>query len=176
MPDVHEVLDAVRTFARTGQYPGGIERLKADILPLAGTQEGDEIVALLQSLGGDEGGSPPLNMEDHYVPGATLFELRWPLGTHLPLPFDQLDHKTQYYVLFAEWTRREMEGGYALNNGDPAGAKATFEECLERARQLGVAELVARSHEGLARVASMTNDRTNERTHLKEAVAARQGT
>lgn len=176
MPDAHDVLDAVRTFARTGQYPGGIDRLKADIIPLAGTQEGEEIIALLQSLGADEGGSTPLNMEDHYVAGDTRFERRWPLGVALPLPFEELDHKTQFFVLFAEWTRREMEGGYALNNGDPAGAKATFEECLERARQLGVGELLARSHEGLARVASVTNDRTNERNHLKQAVAARQGT
>lgn len=137
--------------------------------------KGDEVMAMFKSLGATEGGNSTLNMMDYYRPGNTLFELRWPLAVSLPVEveFDDLDHETQYSVLWIEWIRRELEGSYVLRQGDAAGAHAIFEECLARAQQLGVAELIARSHEGLAHVAAFTNARAHERESLKAAMVAR---
>src|ERR1051326_6602871 len=105
----------------------------------------DEIISVLREMGADQIGSgPPLNIQDFYREGSESFTLRWPIGVSLPLPFAQLDRKTQFFVLFQEWTRREMEGSMALNAGQLDEAKKIFSECLERAQQIEVGELVAR--------------------------------
>jgi hypothetical protein len=170
-PDATAILKAVREFTRTGQYPGGADRLQKDMQAIAGTPAGEEMMAMLKSMGASDGGD---KIEDYYQPANTLFELQWPLGVTLPIAFDQLDHKTQFSVLFQEWTRRAMEGDYALQQGDAASAKLIFEECLARAKQLAVNELIARSYERLARVAQRTGVRAQERKHLKAAMAARE--
>ena len=102
--------------------------------------------------------------------------MRWPLSPTLPLPvpFDQLDEATQFHVLFGEWTRREMEASQALYTGDPDGAESIFQECVERAKQLDVSELKARSFEGFMRVAQKRGDREAERKWIKAATEARQ--
>ena len=136
----------------------------------------DFIIAQLKDLGADEIGSgPPLNIEDFYREAPGLFEQHWPLHASipLPLPFDQLDRKTQFYVLFGEWTRREMEGLFALNRGQTEEAEKIFQECLARAEQIEVAELVARSYEGFMRVAQRRGDLAAERRWLQQALAAR---
>jgi hypothetical protein len=134
-----------------------------------------EFAAKLQELGGGTGPSPPLNIEDYYREGDGKFELRWPLhpSIPLPLPFDELDRKTQFFVLFGEWTRREFEGMSALNSGDNYGARAIFEECLDRAQSIDVAELVARSYEDLMRVAEKEGDLGAVETWSQKAVEAR---
>ena len=112
-------------------------------------------MANLMELGGMTGASPPLDIADFYREGEEKFVLEWPLHPSLPIPldFDELDRKTQFFVLFGEWTRREFEGMSALNRGDVEGAAEIFEECLDRAQAIDVSELVARSYEGLMRVA-----------------------
>jgi hypothetical protein len=170
-PDATAILKAVREFTRTGQYPGGADRLQKDMQAIAGTPAGEEMMAMLKSMGASDGGD---KIEDYYQAADTLFELRWPLGVTLPIAFDRLDHKTQFSVLFQEWTRRAMEGDYALQQGDAASAKLIFEECLARAKQLAVNELIARSYERLAKVAQRTGVRAQERKHLKAAMAARE--
>src|ERR1700730_13676946 len=71
----------------------------------------DEVLAARKTLGADQMGSgPPLNIEDFYRDGGKSFTLHWSIGVNLPMPFPQLDRKTQFFVLFQEWTRREMEG------------------------------------------------------------------
>jgi hypothetical protein len=135
------------------------------------------ILAKLLTVVGEQGPSPALNIEDYYRPGVERYTLRWPLApttlAALPVPFEELDHKTQFYVLFQEWTRRELEGNVARNAGDLAGARAIFEECLERAEQLDVAELKARSYEGLMSVAEREGDPDAARRALEAALAAR---
>ena len=134
----------------------------------------DDALAQLQALGADQVGSgPPLSIADYYVDGDGLYELRWPLGEALPLPFDQLDRKTQFFVLFQEWSRRELEGMMLLNSGDVPGAERIFEECLERATQIEVRELEARSYEGLMRVAERRGERGEAESWLRKATAAR---
>lgn len=136
----------------------------------------DEAIRLLQEIGADQVGSgAPMNIADYYTPGPDQYALRWPLGANvpLPLPFDELDRKTQFFVLFQEWTRRELEGMMQLNSGDLDGAESTFEECLERARQIDVRELQARSYEGFMRIAQRRGDRAAERTWLGKAAEAR---
>jgi|MudIll2142460700_1097286.scaffolds.fasta_scaffold388044_2 hypothetical protein len=121
----------------------------------------------------------PLNIEDYYrEEDGRKFELRWPLAPANPLaargiPFDALDRKTQFFTLFAEWSGREAEGLMAMNDGDVAGAQAVFLECVERADQIDVAELRARSYENLARVAERRSDQKAVLSWLDKAKAAR---
>lgn len=133
-------------------------------------------LAALKAMGADQVGSgAPLNIADYYRPGAEKYELRWELPSHLPVPvaFEELDRKSQFFVLFQEWSRRELDGMMELNGGDVDGATAVFEECVERARQIEVAELEARSYEGLMRVAQKRGDRKAELEWSRKATAAR---
>lgn len=167
------IMEAMRKFTTTGQYPGGADQMQKDAQAMIEIGRGDEVIAMFKAMGANESGNKILNMMDYYCPSDTLFELLWTLGVTLPVGFDELDHETQYSVLCSEWTRREMEGSYMLQQGDAAGAQAVFEECLARAQQLGVSELLARSYEGLARVASHIGARVQERASLKAAMFAR---
>lgn len=124
----------------------------------------------------DQVGSEPLApISDYYVEKPGRFELRWPLPGHLPLPisFTTLARKTQFFLLFGEWSRREMEGVEYLNRGDLVGATTIFHECLARADQLEVPELRARSYEGLMRVAQRAGQIATARELSRAATAAR---
>lgn len=152
------------------------EARRAVAAAMADPSKLDAALAQLKALGADQMGSgPPLNILDYYQPGPGLYELQWPLDMpmELPVPFDQLDRQTQFFVLFQEWTRRELEGMMLLNSGDLDGAQRVFEECSERATQIDVAELQARSYEGFVRVAQRRGDREAERKWLDQATAAR---
>lgn len=171
--DAARIRDGVREFTVSGKYPGGADQLQKDVAALILSGEADEVMAILEAAGANQGGDKPLNISDYYRPGEGIYELRWPVAFPLPMPFEQLDRPTQFSVLFGEWTRREMEASYSLGQGETAKAQNGYEECLARAEQIEVPELLARSHEGLARVASKTNQRSLERKHLKLAIAAR---
>jgi hypothetical protein len=135
------------------------------------------IFGKLQSLQGDQPARPMMNIEDYYRPRGKPYELLWPLASPtarmMLVPFEGCDEKTQFFVLFQEWTRREAEASTARNAGDTNGARAGFEECLARAEQLEVDELRARSYEGLASVAEQDDDRTAARQLLEAAEAVR---
>jgi hypothetical protein len=136
----------------------------------------DEMIDHLKALGADQmGGGRTKDIGEYYQRGEGNYELRWPLSPTLPLPieFDDLDRKTQFFVLFREWSRREMEGMMLLNRGDVDAAESIFQECLERAKQIEVNELVARSYEGFMRVARQRGDRNKEREWSQKAVAVR---
>ena len=132
----------------------------------------EKALAKLKEIGADEI-APIMNIADYYRPRNIKYELKWPLTTSLPFPFDKLDEATQFHVLFAEWTRREMQGSFALNNGDLATAESTFNECLQRAEQLAVPELKARSYEGFMQIAQRAGDRASERKWITAAKNAR---
>ena len=138
----------------------------------------DRIIAKLTAAVGDQPASPPLNIEDFYRPGVEPYTLRWPLApstlAFLPMPFEALDHKTQFYVLFQEWTRVENEGVMARTAGDLGRARTLFKECLARAKQLHVRELKARSHENLASVYEMAGDQQAARAEYQSAMAQRE--
>jgi hypothetical protein len=175
MTSQQEVARLVQEFAQSGAMPPELTRLVEEAR--SDSQLADVLMAELKKLGADEVGSgPPLDIASFYRDGPP-FDLRWELPDDLRSrgEFDQFDRKTQFYILFAEWTRRELEGMSALNAGDNNGAKAIFEECLARARQLDVGELEARSYENLLRVAEKTGgDRAEQRRLLECAKAARQ--
>lgn len=137
----------------------------------------DRIIAKLTAGGSDQPASPPLNIDDFYRPGGERYTLRWPLApptlAFLPVPFEALDHKSQFYVLFQEWTRVENEAAMARIGDDRERARALFEECLARAEQLGVPELKARSHENLASIYEMAGDRQAARAEYQSAMAER---
>jgi hypothetical protein len=139
----------------------------------------DGILSKLNDAMGDEVPSPPMNIADFYRPGPQPYSLQWPLSPPtqavLSMPFEVMDHKTQFYVLFQDWTRRVFDATSAREGGDLQGARAIFEECLGRADQLDVAELQARSHEGLAEVYTKLDDRQAVRQELEAATAARAG-
>jgi hypothetical protein len=156
--------------------PGLVEELMALPPDYPGL---DRILAKLTAAVGDQPASPPLDIDDFYRPGTAPYALQWPLAPQtlsvLPMGFEALDHKTQFYVLFQEWTRRELEANSARNAGDLAAAQAIFEECLARAEQLDVTELKARSHEGLAGVHEKLNDRDAARREFQAAMTERAG-
>ena len=134
----------------------------------------DEVLTVLKEMGtGEMGCGRPLHIEDFYRDGIKKFTLRWPIGVPLPMTFEQLDRKTQFFVLFQEWTRREMEGMMALNGGQIDDAKQTFNECLQRAQQIQVEELVARTYEDLGKVADKAGDRAAARDYSRKAAQAR---
>lgn len=137
----------------------------------------DRIIAKLTASASDQPASPPLNIDDFYRPGEERYTLRWPLAPStlalLSMPFEALDHKTQFYVLFQDWTRVELEATMARNGGDRERARTLFEECLARAEQLDVQELKARSHENLASVYEMAGDRQAARAEYQSAIAER---
>jgi len=131
------------------------------------------MLSKLKEAGAGDIGSPPLDINQFYRDGTDMFELRWPIQASLPISFDQLDRKTQFFVLFQEWSRRELSGSVALNAGQIEEATSIFEECLARAQQLQVGELVARSYEGLMRVAERISDRKAASKWSKLAMKAR---
>jgi hypothetical protein len=130
---------------------------------------------ILKDFGGAEL-EEPLNIEDFYHErDGALFGLRWPISPINPAAamFDQLDRKTQFFVLFTEWQRRETEGMMALTSGRLDDAERIFDECLARAQQIEVGELIARSYEGLMRLAQRRSDREAERRWSQKALEAR---
>jgi hypothetical protein len=136
----------------------------------------DHALEKLEVIGAHQVGSgAPLNIIDYYKPAPGKYELRWPLGSpvSLPMPFDDLDRQTQFFVLFQEWSRRELEGMVFLTSGDLKGADTVFQECVERAKQIDVRELEARSYEGFLRVAQRRGDRRAVLAWVSKAVAAR---
>jgi hypothetical protein len=135
----------------------------------------DEAIGQLKAIS-TVGSDQPLNIEDYYKLGFDKYQLHWPLGptVPLPMPFDRLSRKVQFFVLFQEWTQRNLAGMTLLNSGDVAGAEAVFQECLKRARQIDVHELEARSYEGFMRVAEMRGDRSAQLAWLAKAASARQ--
>jgi len=134
----------------------------------------DEVLSVLKGLGADQMGSgPPLDIAAYYREGKKPYALRWKLGAPLPMPFEQLDRKTQFFVLFQEWTRREMEGMMALQSGRVDDAGEIFRECLKRAQQIDVGELVARTYDDLAKIADRLGDRTAGRDYSRKAAEAR---
>lgn len=149
--------------------------LMQKLISMNDPQAMERVLAKLDSMGANEGTSPPLNIADYYKPGDGKLTLGWPLSPYLPLTmdFDELDRETQFHVLFGEWTRRELEGNQALLMGDLEQAEEIFKECLERADQLGVAELRARSYEGMMRLAQRRGNREAERRWLDAALDAR---
>jgi hypothetical protein len=149
------------------------EQLAAILEAASDPEVRDRILNELISAGADQIGSAPLNIADYYREGAGTFEAKWPIAVSLPCSFEALDRKTRFFVLFQEWTRRELQGSAAMSQGDTASATTIYEECLARGRQLEVNELVARSYEGLMRVANMLNDLEAARRYSQEAVKAR---
>jgi Tetratricopeptide repeat len=163
--------ELIAQLAASGQIPP--ELLKQIQGAMDDPAKLDAVLSALKGMGADQMGSAPLNIEDYYREGRGLYALRWPIGVSLPMAFERLDRKTQFFVLFQEWTRREMEGSMALNGGQIEEAKSIFEECLERAQQIEVGELEARSYEGLARVADRLGDRAAGREYSNKAAQAR---
>ena len=131
----------------------------------------DRILAKLTAAGGNQPACPPLNIADFYRPGEGRYTLRWPLAPStlamLSVPFEALDRKTQFYVLFQEWTSVELEAMMARDGGDRERARTLFEESLARAEQLDVPELKARSHENLASIYEMAGDRQAARAEYQ---------
>jgi tetratricopeptide (TPR) repeat protein len=174
MDDLERRIDRMLEDPTQEVDPGLIQELMA--LP-PGYPGLDRIIAKLSAAGGDQPASPPLNIDDFYRPGGERYTLRWPLAPPtlalLSMPFDALDHKTQFYVLFQEWTRVENEAVMARIRGDIEQARTLFQECLARAEQLDVPELKARSHENLASVYEMADDRQAARAEYQSAAAER---
>jgi hypothetical protein len=135
----------------------------------------ERVTKILEDAGANEvGDGAPLNIADFYRDAPGKFTPRWPVVV-LPggFSFDDLDRKTQFFVLFNQWTQRELEGMALLNSGAVDDAETAFNECVERARQIDVNELLARSYEGLMRVAETRGDAPRVREWSAKAQEAR---
>jgi hypothetical protein len=182
MDDLEQRLDQILDSGElNADRLGEIMALAPEIMSLPPDHPGrDRILAKLQGIVGDQPASPAMNIADYYraPPYPLPYVLQWPLAPQtlaaMPMPFEALDHKTQFYVLFQEWTRRELDANLARDSGDPRTAIPIFEECLARAEQLDVAELRARSHAGLASVYEMLEDRQAARRELQAEMAERE--
>lgn len=164
----------VREMIETGVVdPVLLERLRA-----TDPETLDRVLKILKDGGAEEvGNGAPLQIEDYYRDSVEKFELKWPLGqlgAMLP-PFEGLDRKTQFFALWTAWTNRELEAMNALNRGQVDEAEAIFDECADRAKQIDIGELLARSFEGKMRVAQKRGDRAAEQQWSERAMAARRG-
>jgi hypothetical protein len=172
MSDLEQLIEQL---VRSGKVPPDLMRMLTD--SLNDPEKLTQVLAKLRAVVGPVA-EDALNIEDFYDEGdGRKFTLLWPLSRENPLvardiPFDTLDRKTQFFTLFAEWQRRETDGLSAMS-GDLGGAEAIFLECLERAEQLGVGELQARTYENLARVCERRGDPQGVRTWLNRAEEAR---
>lgn len=171
--DTSQIESMLEKLVKTGELdPNMMQQISA----LNDPEAMDRLMAKLQEMGVDVESSSGEKIEDFYRPRNIKYELKWPLAPArraLPIPFDELDEPTQFSVLFGEWTARHFEGNQALYLGQAAIAETIYEECLARAEQLDVAELKARSFEGLMSVAQKRGDRQAERKWIEAAMAAR---
>ena len=154
---------------------GGSEIMQKIQNSLGDPRAMEEILETLKEFAGPEQ-EETLQIEDYYHHGdGSGFALFWPLSPAIPLPmpFEEMDRKTQFFVLFSEWQRRESEGMMELTGGRLDDAQAIFEECYQRAEQIEVYELLARSFEGLMRVAQKRGNRDAELSYSRKAQEAR---
>lgn len=175
MPDLEQLLGQL---IQSGRLPPELMKLfvEAQNNPAKMGQLLEKLKALVGPMAQET-----LNIEDYYEErDGSTFQLRWPLSSDNPLkargvPFQALDRKTQFFTLFAEWQRRETDGLSLMSSGDLDEAEAVFHECVERANQIDVAELRARSYENLARVAERRGDQKGVGSWLQKAESARLG-
>jgi hypothetical protein len=92
------------------------------------------------------------------------------------LTFGELDGQTQFCVLFTDWIYYEFQGNMALSNNQLEEAKYLFEDCFNRAIQLNINILKARSIVGLLGIAEKRGDRAAQREYIEEARKYYQGT
>lgn len=174
--DTSEIEAMLEKFAQTGEMdPELLQRIST----VSDQAAVERITKKLEEIGASEDSdSPGLDSRDFYRPRKTKYKLKWPLSPvvqqHVMGPFDELEPEDQFHVLFIEFTRRAIEARRALDAGDIATAEATFQECLERAKQLEVGELEVRSYEGLMLIAERHGDPVAERKWLMAAQSARQ--
>jgi tetratricopeptide (TPR) repeat protein len=140
-----------------------------------------EVMDVLDAMSPDERqdlmtafGVRPPRFEDYYEEKPGRFELRWPLlaRSPLPRPFDDLDRRTQFALLFGDWWTRAREVQDALTRGDVAEAESICAECVERALQLDVGALLALSFEGHLQVAEKRGDLDARRAWLSKTLEA----
>jgi hypothetical protein len=102
---------------------------------------------------------PPPDPAALYRDGPGELELIFPLPEELAsLPWASLSRRNRFHVLVAAWARREADGIALLRSGLADQASEAFQECLIGAQQLQAPELVARSYQDLAELATATGD------------------
>jgi hypothetical protein len=119
----------------------------------------------LAKLAGELAARPRPNPAELYRDGADELELRYPLPQELAtIPWEPLGRKDRFCVLVAAWAYREADGVESIKDGQFGQATAIFQECLVRAEYLHTPELVVRSYEDLARVATARGDEKTARS------------
>jgi CHAT domain-containing protein len=144
----------------------------------------DRLYKEMISLGGqDIGISKPLQWKEYHVEGSKEFEQIYPLSPRqqdllkdYDVTFNELDQQTQFCVLFSDWVYYELQGNLALASNRLEEAKILFEDCLNRAVQVAINILKARSITGLLGIAEKHGDRSAQRKYIEEARKYYQGT
>ncbi|HEY2578393.1 MAG TPA: hypothetical protein VGI74_18990 [Streptosporangiaceae bacterium] len=102
---------------------------------------------------------PRPNPAELYRDGTDTLELRHPLPQELAsIPWKPLGRKDRFCLLVAAWAYREADGVESLKEDQFGQATAIFQECLVRAEYLRTPELMVRSYEDLAHVATAKGD------------------
>jgi hypothetical protein len=133
--------------------------------------QADKVIKKLTELGAGQG-HKTLDIASYYREGTEKYKLQWQSKWN-NMGFDHLDRKTQFFVLFSEWSERELDGMQILDSGKLDEAMKVFEECLARAEQLNVGDLKAKSYEDMMRIAKIKGDRQAELKWLNKAAQAR---
>jgi hypothetical protein len=116
---------------------------------------------------------PPPDPATLYRDGPGELELIFPLPEELAsLPWASLSRRNRFHVLVAAWARREADGIGLLRSGLADQASEAFQECLIGAQQLQAPELVARSYQDLAELATATGDEDAARRWREAAAQA----
>jgi hypothetical protein len=102
---------------------------------------------------------PRPNPAELYRDGTDTLEPRHPLPPELAtIPWEPLGRKDRFCLLVAAWAYREADGVESIRDGQFGQATTIFQECLVRAEYLRTPELVVRSYENLAQVATAKGD------------------
>ncbi|MEO5998089.1 MAG: hypothetical protein ABIN89_15195, partial [Chitinophagaceae bacterium] len=138
---------------------------------------------MLNYAGNEIGVQKRLEWKEYYVDTYEEFEQLYPLSPgsedllkNNEFTFSQLDRQTQFCVLFSDWIYDEFQGNMALGNNRLEEAKRLFEDCFNRAIQLNINILKARSVVGLLGIAEKQGDRPAQRKFIEEASKYYQGT
>jgi hypothetical protein len=143
--------------------------VSAPIAEPGATGEAPEPAELAQSLGV----RPPPDPTALYREGPGTFELVLPLPSELAsLPWGSLSRRNRFGALVAAWALREADGITLLKGGQLDQAGEVFQECLIRAEYVHTPELVARSYEDLAELATVSGDETAARAWRTAAAQA----
>jgi hypothetical protein len=158
-PDTPAGPDTTATGPDTPAGPGAAAAGPDAAAAKAPTSASADVGAGPAELAESLGVRPPPDPTALYREGPGTFELVLPLPAELAsLPWGSLTRRNRFSLLVAAWALREADGITLLKGGRLDQAGEVFQECLIRAQYVHTPELVVRSYEDLAELATVSGD------------------